>query len=92
MRQAVTSGEPGARRIMSQILLKNTTGKRSGFYIRYEYGHDLFGYLYLDVVRSRKHRARRIRSMLFDDPRDFICTLDRELDFRENLNYVQSRG
>jgi hypothetical protein len=71
------------------ITLRNTTGKRAGARIRYEYGHDLFGYLYLDVVRSRKHRAERLRTMLFDNPRDFICTLDRDLDFREALNYIQ---
>lgn len=72
---------------MSQILLKNSTGKRSGSYIRYEYGQDLFGYMYLDVVRSRAHRANLVRRMLFDNPRDFICTLDDDLYRKETLNY-----
>lgn len=76
--------------IVSTILLKNSTGKRTGHYVRYEYGEDLFGYLYLDVSRARKHRGKKIRSLIFDNPRDFICTLDRDLYLRENLNYVRS--
>ncbi len=75
---------------MSTILLKNTTGRLRGNYVRYEYGEDLFGYLFLDISRSRKHRARRIRSLLFDNPRDFICVLDQDLDRRENRNYVHA--
>jgi len=70
------------------ILLKNTTGSRSGSYLRYEYGEDLFGYIYLDVVRQRKHRFRLVRSLVFKSTRDFICTLDVDLYNKENLNYV----
>ena len=54
----------------------------------YEYGEDLFGYLYLDIVRGKKHRARKLKSMLFRDPREFIVTLDLELYRKENLNYL----
>ncbi len=71
------------------ILLKNSTGKLSGYFVRYEYGEDLFGFIYLDVVRGKKHRARKVRSMLFDDAREFIFTLDIDLDRRESLNYVR---
>ncbi|MBI3396798.1 MAG: hypothetical protein HY042_13250 [Spirochaetia bacterium] len=70
------------------ILLKNTTGRRSGRYVRYEYGEDLFGRYYIDVVRGRKHRARMIRSLLFESPRDFVCALDLELYRNESLDYV----
>lgn len=56
--------------------------------MRYEFGQDLFGYLYLDVIRARKHRGKRVRSQLFTSPRDFICTLDIELDARESRNYI----
>ncbi len=70
------------------ILLKNTTGRRSGRFVRYEYGEDLFGWFYLDVVSGQKHRAKTVRKMLFSSPRDFVCTLDLELDRRESLDYV----
>lgn len=76
---------------MSTILLKNTTGRRSGSYVRYEYGEDLFGYLYLDVSRSRRHRGQRVRSLVFDNPRDFLYILDRDLDRRDALNYIHAR-
>lgn len=72
------------------ILLKNTTGRRSGTFVRYEYGQDLFGYLYLDVSRARKHRGERVRRQVFTNPRDFICALDIELDARESRNYVHA--
>lgn len=75
---------------MSVIHLKNCTGRRSGSFVRYEYGADLFGYFYLDVVHGRKHCVRRVRQMLFDNPRDFICMLDQDLDRRDNLNYVHA--
>ncbi|MBX7059144.1 MAG: hypothetical protein K1X75_13845 [Leptospirales bacterium] len=73
---------------MSIIHMRNDTGRRCGSFVRYEYGADLFGFFYLDVVQGRKHRVRRVRQLLFDNPRDFICVLDRDLDRRDNLNYV----
>ncbi|MCB1327300.1 MAG: hypothetical protein H7A21_19510 [Spirochaetales bacterium] len=69
------------------ILLRNRTGPRTGAQIRYEYGSDLFGYWYLDIVRTRKHRATSVRRLVFDNPRDFICLLDLDLDRKETLNY-----
>ncbi len=71
-------------------MLKNTTGRKSGTFVRYEYGQDLFGYLYLDVIRARKHRGERIRCQLFNNTRDFVCALDIELDARESRNYVHA--
>ncbi|MCB1308572.1 MAG: hypothetical protein KDK30_10345 [Leptospiraceae bacterium] len=75
---------------MSTITMKNMTGRRSGSYIRYEYGEDLFGFLYLDVIRLRKHRSRMVRSMLFDNPRDFICMLDLDISRKESLHYTNT--
>ena len=74
---------------MGQIQLKNDTGDRTGSYVRYEFGEDLFGYYYLDIMRGRLHRAHFLRRCLFHDSREFICTLDRDLDFREALNYYR---
>ncbi len=68
--------------------MKNTTGKRQGRFVRYEYGEDLFGYLFLDVVSGKRDQARRVRTHLFSDVRHLIYTLDVEIDRRENLNYI----
>ena len=70
------------------IVLKNETGKRRGNYIRYEYGNDLFGYMYLDIIRSRKHRAKFINRHIFTDPKDFILTLDVDMERRDALDYL----
>ncbi len=75
---------------MTGIHLRNTTGKRSGSFIRYEYGEDLFGYVYLDVIRGRRHRAEKIWTALFTSKIDFLITLDMELERKENLNYVHA--
>ena len=69
------------------ILLKNEFGRANGNYIVYEYGQDLFGYYYLDIVRSKKHCAEKIESHLFEKPSEFICILDEHLYRRERLHY-----
>ena len=70
------------------ILLKNETGRKRGNYVRYEYGEDLFGYLYLDIIRSKKHCAWPVKSCLFEDKRDLILALDIDLGRRETLDYL----
>jgi len=75
---------------VAEILLTNSTGSRRGNFIQYEYGEDLFGYLYLDIARRKKHRARKLKSMLFQNARDLIVTLDLELYRKENLNYIHA--
>ena len=75
--------------VQGSIYFKNTTGKRSGSYVRIEYGEDLFGFLYLDVTHGRKHKAKLKRTMVFNDTRDFICTLDWEIYKKETLNYYR---
>lgn len=73
---------------MSAIYLKNTTGLRTGHFVRYEYGEDLFGHIFLDIVKGRKHRAKLTRSIIFDDPAAFIRTLDLEICRSEDRNYL----
>lgn len=73
---------------MSTIFLKNTTGNRSGNFIRYEYGTDLFGYFFLDVYHGKKHVSKKIRTDVFRDAADFIRTLDFEICRKEDLNYL----
>ena len=75
--------------VLGSIYLKNTTGKRSGSYVRMDYGEDLFGFYYLDITHGRKDQARLNRTLLFREPKDFICTLDKELYNKENLNYYR---
>lgn len=70
------------------IVLRNTTGSRSGNIVRYEYGEDLFGYIYLDIVRQKKHSGKLARKMVFSNVREFVCTLDIDLYNKENLNYI----
>ena len=72
------------------ILLKNETGRKRGERLRYEYGREIFGHFYLDILKSRKHYSRRIQSLLFKEKRDFIQTLDIDLSRREGQHYFLS--
>ena len=74
---------------MGEIWLKNSTGRRSGSYVRYEFGEDLFGFLYLRVARGRKHTEALVRDQVFEHQLDFLFTLDDQLDRHETLNYVR---
>ncbi len=73
---------------MSAIFLKNTTGLRSGNYVRFEYGEDLFGHIFLDIVKGHGHSGKLARSLVFDDPASFIRTLDLEICRSEDRNYL----
>lgn len=75
---------------MSQIVLHNNTGKQSGSYIHYDYGCDLFGYLYLDVSKQKKHTGKIIKKMHFENPKDFICTLDIDIYNKECRHYERT--
>lgn len=74
---------------MGVINLKNITGKRSGTYVRYEFGEDLFGYYYIDIVRGKKNIPKTIKSVVFENSLEFIFTLDKELGKRDSLNYTR---
>lgn len=73
---------------MSMIRLTNSTGKRRGRWIRYEFGEDLFGFYFYDVFSGRSLNSRRLKTRVFVDPAEFICSLDVELYNSENRNYV----
>ena len=77
----------GTLQLKMAILLKNETGRKRGKYLRYEYGRDIFGCFYLDILQCKKHYSRCIQSYLFKDKKDFIQTLDMELLRREAQNY-----
>jgi len=72
---------------MSIIHLQNTTGKRRGRWIRYEFGEDLFGFFYYDVFSGQQLKSRHLKTRIFADPRDFLCSLDVELYHNENRNF-----
>ena len=57
--------------------------------MRYEFGEDLFGYYYIDIVRGRKNIAKAVKSIIFENSLEFIFTLDKELDKRDSLNYTR---
>jgi hypothetical protein len=73
---------------MNVIHLSNTTGKRRGRWIRYEFGEDLFGFYYYDVYSGRSQSSRRLKTRIFADPAAFLCSLDIELYNSENRDYV----
>lgn len=74
---------------MGVINLKNITGKRSGTFVRYEFGEDLFGYYYIDIVSGKRNVPRTTKSVVFENSLEFIFTLDNELDKRDSLNYTR---
>lgn len=75
---------------MSVIHLNNSTGKRSGRWIRYEFGEDLFGFYFYDVFTGKDSQGRRLKTRVFSDPTDFVCSLDIELYNSENRDFVKN--
>lgn len=68
------------------IRMVNKTGARIGNYVAYEYGEDLFGYLYLDKIRG-KEKGKLVDRWILKDLGSLIRTLDLELYRRETENY-----
>ncbi|EQA34957.1 hypothetical protein LEP1GSC047_1311 [Leptospira inadai serovar Lyme str. 10] len=68
------------------IRLENRTGRRSGRYVVYEYGTDLFGYVYVDKFRG-KDRGRMVSRWVMNDLGSLVRLLDHELYRRESENY-----
>jgi hypothetical protein len=75
---------------MSSIFMQNQTGSRCGWFFRYEFGEDLFGYYYIDISKGKKHVAQKTKTYLTKDPREFIYILDCDLERKESLNYLQN--
>jgi hypothetical protein len=71
------------------IRLVNKTGRRDGRFVAYEYGQDLFGFLYIDKIKG-KERGKLVDRWILDDLASLIKTLDLELYRREVENYENS--
>ncbi|MGV3665961.1 MAG: hypothetical protein ACO1NV_07495 [Leptospira bouyouniensis] len=68
------------------IRLENSTGRRSGRFVAYEYGEDLFGTLYLNKFSGRE-KGRLIDKWRLSDLGSLIRVLDTEISRREEENY-----
>ncbi|GBF51041.1 hypothetical protein LPTSP4_25720 [Leptospira ryugenii] len=64
----------------------NSTGKRSGRFVAYEYGEDLFGTIYLDKFSGRE-KGKLIDKWRLHDFGSLIRVLDTEISRREDENY-----
>ena len=69
-----------------QIRLENKTGRRKGRFVKYEYGTDLFGYVYLDKIKGRE-RGKLVSRWILQDLGTLVRLLDLELYRREVENY-----
>jgi hypothetical protein len=70
------------------IFLKNQTGRSAGKYFCFEYGQDLFGFYFLDIIHGAKHKSQRVKKELFRRPQDLICAMDIEIEVKERYNYL----
>lgn len=68
------------------IKMVNKTGSRYGRFVAYEYGQDLFGYIYLDKIKGRE-KGKVVDSWILEDLASLVKTLDLELYRREVENY-----
>lgn len=69
-----------------KIRLINNTGKRQGRFVGYDYGTDLFGYVYLDKIKGRE-KGKLVDSWIMKDYISLIKVLDLEIYKRETENY-----
>ena len=72
------------------ILLENKTGKIYVRFVKYEYGEDLFGYLYLEKIKGKKESVEKgkiVDRWILDDLASLVKTLDLEIYRREVENY-----
>ena len=68
------------------IKMIDRTGKRWGRFVSYEFGEDLFGYIYLDKIKGRD-RGKLVDRWVLPDLGSLIRTLDLEIYKREVENY-----
>lgn len=68
------------------IRMLNSTGKRNGRFVAYEYGLDLFGNLYLDKFSGRE-RGKLTDKWRLSDLGSLIRVLDTEITRREEEHY-----
>lgn len=69
------------------IRMVNLTGSNYGKEVVYEYGEDLFGYYYLNKIKSVKEKKRIVNRWILKDLAALIRTLDLELYKLEQGNY-----
>lgn len=72
--------------IVMQIRMENQTGIRKGRFVKYEYGVDLFGNIYLDKIKGRE-KGKLVDRWLLQDFGSLFRVLDLELYKREVENY-----
>jgi hypothetical protein len=72
--------------IVMQIRMENQTGIRKGRFVKYEYGMDLFGNIYLDKIKGRE-KGKLVDRWLLQDFGSLFRVLDLELYKREVENY-----
>ena len=76
--------------VHAMIRLENTTGKRRGRFVVYEYEQDLFGKIHLTVSSGRSGTVQRVEKHSFDSKIDFLIQLDIKLEIKERYNYRMS--
>lgn len=72
------------------IRLENRTGRRFGRFVSYEYGEDLFGYLYLEKIKGKEkgiEKGKIVDTWILKDLASLVKTLDLEIYRREVENY-----
>lgn len=69
------------------IRMVNLTGENYGKEVIYEYGEDLFGYYYLNKIKSVKEKRKVVNRWIMKDVASLIRALDLELYKLENENY-----
>lgn len=69
------------------IKLVNHTGKREGKFVSYEFGTDLFGYIYLDKFKGTDEKGKLVDRWILNDLGSLVRTLDLEIYRREVENY-----
>jgi hypothetical protein len=68
------------------IRMVNQSGRREGRFVEYDYGQDLFGYIYLEKFKG-KDRGKLTDRWILNDLASLIKTLDLEIYKREVENY-----
>lgn len=76
--------------VIMVIRMEKEVGKRERRFISYEYGEDLFGYIYLEKIRGKKEEPEKgkvVDKWILDDLASLVKMLDLELYKREVENY-----
>lgn len=72
------------------IRMEKRIGNNGKRFISYEYGEDLFGYLYLEKIKGKKEEPEKgkiVDKWILEDLASLVKMLDLELYRREVENY-----